>query len=138
MADRNGAGNPTLQALIAWYERAIAVAEGDRLARQPWAFATYGDGTPIEPAHRWIYAMRTSLQEAHPDPFDPGDGRSDERSSFLAWVRARAAQEHPELCGTQADRLAAVEAENRRLKAELRRLKKSMSWRLTKPLRALG
>jgi hypothetical protein len=82
--------------------------------------------------------MRSSLQEAYPDPFAAGDGLSGERRSFLAWVRARAALEHPELCGGQADRLAAVEAENRRLKDELRRLKNSMSWRLTKPLRALG
>ena len=55
MASRNGAGNETLQALIDWYEQAIAVAETDRLAQLPWAFGTYSDGTPIERSHRRIY-----------------------------------------------------------------------------------
>ena len=51
-------------------------------------------------------------------------------------MKARAASEYPELCGGEADRMLAMEAENKRLKGELRAMKHSLSWRLTKPLRA--
>ncbi len=137
MATRNGAGNATLQALIQWYEHAIAVAENDRLAHLPWAFGTYTNGTPIERSHRRIYGMRANLQQAYPDPFDTQSKVAGEFPSFFAWVNARAAVEYPELCGGQVDRVLAIETENKRLKRELRTLKASLSWRLTKPLRTL-
>ena len=98
---------------------------------------TYSDGTSIERSHRRIYGMRANLQRTYPDPFDTRSKAAGEFPSFLAWVKARAAMEYPELCGSEADRLLAIEAENKRLKGELRTLKASLSWRLTKPLRTL-
>jgi hypothetical protein len=140
MADRNAAGNAVLRGLIEWYRSAIAVAEGDALARLPWAFGRYADGTPIELSHRRIYGMRGSLQRAYPDPFDAGavSKGPGELASFLAWVAARGVVEYPELCGESADQIAVLVAENRRLKEELRLLKGSLSWRITKPLRAIS
>jgi hypothetical protein len=138
MAHRNAAGNDVLRGLIDWYSAAITVAEGDVLARLPWAFGTYSDGTPIERSHRRIYGMRASLQQAYPDPFDASSKAVGEFPSLLAWIGARAAAEYPELCGLAANRLLAAERENKRLKDELRKIKSSASWRLTKPLRVLG
>ena len=131
MADRNAAGNDALHALIAWYRGAIEVAEGDRIAELPWAFGCYSDGEPIEPGHRRIYGMRASLQKAYPDPFDAAP------PAFAAWIEARGAAAFPEFCGDAADRMPALEAENRRLKEELHVIKTSLSWRLSKPIRAL-
>lgn len=138
MAGRNGAGNETLQALIGWYEQAIAVTEGDRLAKLPWAYGSYDDGTPVERSHRRIYGMRANLREAYPNPFAASATAGAEFPSFLDWVTARSAIEYPELCGDAASRTAAIAAENQRLKAELRAMKKSLSWRVTKPLRAMA
>ncbi len=138
MAGRNAGGNEVLHQLIDWYERRIAMADSDHLAKLPSAFGTYFDGTTIEHSHRRIYGMRTNLQQVYPDPFGPRSSGAGEFPSFLAWVQARAAAEYPELCGDEAARLLATEAENGRLKQELRALKDSLSWRLTKPLRALS
>ena len=140
MAERNAAGNETLQALIEWYRQAIAIAEGDHLAKLPWVFGAYADGTAIEPGHRRIYGMRTNLQRAFPDPFAIGGGSAtvDGCGSFAAWVAKRGAAEYPELCGGVRDREAALKSELQRLKEELQALKRSLSWRITKPLRAIS
>ena len=140
MAVRNGAGNRTLEALIAWYRAAIQRTEADVLARRPWAYGRYGDGTTIEGAHRHVYSLRARLQKTFPDPFaTAGDGHAlDGHGSFASWVRARGPIEYPQLCRADLDPLAALEAENRRLKDELQLLKASLSWRLTKPLRAIS
>lgn len=138
MAERNGAGNATLQGLIAWYREAIRVAEGDQLAQLPWAFGRYSDGTAIEPWHRRVYGIRANLRKAYRDPFDASDRATGEFASLLAWLKARAALEFPGWCGDEADRMQAMTAENERLMGEIRAMKSSMSWRVTRPLRMLG
>ncbi len=140
MAERNGAGNRTLEQLVVWYQAAIRTTEEDALAAMPWAYGRYDDGTPIEPGHRRVYGLRASLRRTFPDPFATSTERVpvDGPACFAAWVRARGAAEYPQFCGEVADGSAGLQAENRRLKEEIRRLKGSLSWRLTKPLRAIS
>ena len=45
--------------------------------------------------------------------------------------------EHADLIGDKAMQEAALLAEHKKLKAELKALKRSLSWRLTKPLRMI-
>jgi hypothetical protein len=136
MAERNGAGNQTLERLISWYQASIASTDEDVLARMPWAYGRYDNGTPIEPGHRRVYGTRPSLQRAFSNPFTHvGKVSVDGHRSFAAWVRARGAAEYPQHCGDITDQRAGLKAENTRLKDELRQIKLSLSWRLTRPLR---
>ncbi len=137
MAERNGVGNRTLEQLVAWYHTAIRTIKDDALAAMPWAYGRYGDGTAIEPGHRRVYGLRASLQRAFPDPFSTKEGPplADSQRSFAAWVRAKGASEYPQHCGDTTDLMAGLRAENTRLRDELRQIKLSFSWRVTKPLR---
>lgn len=81
MAIKNAATSPAVQSLITWYEAEIAVADRDPISQWPWAFGRFSDGTPIEPAHRWIYRESPDLREAFPDPYDAAPGRL----GFLGW-----------------------------------------------------
>lgn len=138
MAERNASGNGTLQLLIDWYRSAVAIAEDDSLATLPWAFGQYSHATPIEASQRRIYAMRASLRRAYPDPFDERGLASADFPSFLAWCRARAAVEYPELCGEAADAQLVADARYQRLRQEIRTIKASLSWKVTRPLRMFG
>ena len=138
MAEKNAASNVTLHQLIDWYRRSIAVAKTDGLAQLPWIFGTYANGEPIPAAHRRIYGMRRDLQEAFPDPFQTqplanGHGGT----SFIDWIKNRGVLEHADLIGDKAIQDAALLAEHKRPRAELKALKRSLSWRVTKPLRMI-
>ncbi|MGE3292086.1 MAG: glycosyl transferase [Geminicoccaceae bacterium] len=140
MAERNGAGNRTLEELVGWYERASRAADDDALARMPWAFARYADGTSIEPGQRRVYGMRAGLQRTFPDPFGaaPGPRAMDGCNSFADWARTRGVIEYPQLCGDAITRADILATENARLREELRLLKGSLSWKITKPLRVMS
>lgn len=70
MAGKNAAGNRSVQELIGWYERETTSSSEDRRASQwPWAFASFSDGSRVEPWHRRIYRDNIDLQYAFPDPY---------------------------------------------------------------------
>lgn len=93
MALKNASGNAAVQSLIAWYERETAPQADSPVARLPWAFSHFSDGTPIEPAHRWVYRERTDLQAAYPDPFDAAPGKS----TLLSWFGSEGRMRYPHL-----------------------------------------
>ncbi len=103
MALKNAAASPPVAGLIAWYAREIEVAEHDPVSRWPWAFGHYSDGTPIVPAHRWLYRERSDLQAAFPDPYDATSGGA----TFLGWCETEGRLRYPELFAPGAELAAA-------------------------------
>ena len=95
MAIKNAGGNATLQELLAWYERETTPVANDPVNRQPWAFARFSDGTPIEPHHRWLYREYKDLQAAFPDPYRTGG----EPMSFLEWCDSEGRVRFPQFFG---------------------------------------
>lgn len=95
MAIKNAPGNASLQELIAWYERETAPARDDPVTRTPWAFAKFGDGTPIKPHHRWLYREYKDLQAAFPNPYATGG----EAMSFLEWCETEGRVRFPQYFG---------------------------------------
>jgi len=89
MVMKSAGNNAAAQRLVRWYAGEMALAARDPLARQPWSFGSFSDGTPITPAQRIVYRERPDLQEKFPDPFDA--------SAYLAWWRVRASRDYPEL-----------------------------------------
>lgn len=103
MAIKNAATSPAVQALIAWYEGEIAVADRDPIGQWPWAFGRFSDGTPIEPAHRWLYRENADLQQAFPDPYDAAPGRLD----YLGWCNTEGRLRHADVFAEGGARRAA-------------------------------
>ena len=93
MAIKNAATSPAVANLITWYAHEIDVAEHDPVSQWPWAFGRYSDGTPILPAHRWLYREHRDLQEVFPDPYD---ARAD-RPTFLDWCETEGRLRFPEV-----------------------------------------
>jgi len=89
MSLKNASGNAAVQKLVDWYAGETAVLAKDPLAKEPWAFGSYSDGTPISKAQRVVYRERVDLQAAFPDPFDA--------SGYLAWWNAQGKREYPAL-----------------------------------------
>ncbi len=100
MAIKNAAASPPVQRLIAWYEREIAVADGDPVSRWPWAFGRFSDGTAITAAQRWLYREHADLRKAFPDPYDATPGKP----TFAAWCDTEGRARYPELFGPGAPR----------------------------------
>jgi len=92
MAVKNASGNTSLQELIGWYEKETASKPGDPVNRQPWAYASFSDGSPVLPRHRWLYRNRLDLQSAFPDPFLTGD----ESLTFVEWCDTEGRLRYPE------------------------------------------
>lgn len=90
MADKNAQGNATVAALVQWYLDATLELAQDPLAKVRWAYGTFNDGTPVQPAQRIVYRDRPDLQDAFADPFDAEGG-------YLAWWRQQAPREYPGL-----------------------------------------
>ncbi len=99
MAVKNAATSPAVAKLIAWYAREIEVAEHDPVSRWPWAFGRYSDGTPIAPAHRWLYREHPDLQAAFPDPYDATSAGA----TFLGWCETEGRLRFPQLFAPNAD-----------------------------------
>lgn len=89
MAIKNAGQNPALHQLIDWYRTQTAALAKDPLAKEPWAYGCYSNGTPITKAQRLVYRERPDLQAAFPDPFDA--------SGYLTWWNRRGIVEFPEL-----------------------------------------
>ncbi len=92
MAVKNASGNTSLQELIGWYEKETASKPGDPVSRQPWAYASFSDGSPVLPRHRWLYRNRLDLQSAFPDPFLTDD----ESLTFIEWCDTEGRARYPE------------------------------------------
>ncbi len=97
MAIKNAATSPPVQRLIAWYEREIAIAEGDPVSKWPWAFGRFSDGTAISPAHRLLYREHPDLQAAFPDPYDA----TPDKPTFLRWCNTEGRLRYPALLSAQ-------------------------------------
>jgi hypothetical protein len=89
MAAKNADGNPSVQALIGWYEQEIRDLGKDPLAQIPWAFNTFSNGDKIIRSQRLVYRERVDLQAAFPDPFDA--------EGYLAWWNKQGRSEYPGL-----------------------------------------
>lgn len=90
MMGKNSGGNATAAELVRWYAEAARFDEDEPVARIPWAYGRYSDGTPIPMAHRRLYRLRPDLQVVFPDPFDAS------RGGLLGWMRTQGPAEHPE------------------------------------------
>ena len=99
MAVKNAATSPAVASLIAWYAREIEVADHDPVSQWPWAFGRYSDGTPIAPAHRWLYRENRDLQAAFPDPYDA----TTDGATLLGWCETEGRLRFPQLFGANAD-----------------------------------
>lgn len=95
-------------------------------------------GGPAAVGGRAPYAARVGTSRAAGYGELGGDNIRDRRKSVAVPVKARGAIECPQLRSANLDVPAALEVENRRLKDELQLLKTSLSWCLTKPLRAIS
>jgi hypothetical protein len=91
MASKNAPGNRSVDALVDWYADETRFDADEPVARLPWAYGAYADGTPIPSSHRRIYRARPDLQAAFPDPFAAGGG------SLPEWMASQGPLEHPEL-----------------------------------------
>ncbi|GAB6195013.1 hypothetical protein [Lysobacter xanthus] len=91
MAAKNAGGNASVEALVGWYEQATRFDGEDPVARVPWAFGTYADGSAIPTTHRRLYRARPDLQQAFPEPFAAGPG------TLQQWMTLQGPLEYPEM-----------------------------------------
>jgi hypothetical protein len=98
MAAKNGNDNPVVNQLVNWYAKQIESLASDPLAKEPWAYGTYSDGTQITKAQRLVYRERTDLQRRYPDPFDA--------TTYLAWWNTQGSVEFPDLFNDETCELA--------------------------------
>lgn len=90
MMEKNAAGNAAVAELVRWYAESTRFDEDEPVARIPWAFGRYSDGTSIPLGHRRLYRLRPDLQAAFPDPFDASAG------GLLRWMQTQGPLEHPD------------------------------------------
>ena len=138
MATKYGGDNHAVMKLVEWYERATEHTHEDALATVPWAYARYSNGIEIAPRHRSLYRERRDLREAFPDPFeaDTETNLGKTAGTYLKWLQLSGEYEDNDDHGA-LPRLGQLEAQRAKLEQEVRRLKQSLSWRLTRPLRFL-
>jgi len=106
MADKNAGGNASVLELINWYTAATEDLGQDPLAKVPWAFGTFSDGSPITAAQRIVFRDRVDVQAVYPDPFNA--------QGYPTWWKQQASREYPKLFDT-----ATAGAELARLTATL-------------------
>lgn len=90
MMAKNAAGNDAVASLVNWYAESARFDDDEPVAKLPWAFGRYSDGTAIPVGHRRLYRLRPDLQAAFPDPFDA------ERGGLLRWMQTQGPLEHPD------------------------------------------
>ena len=98
MAAKNAGNNPAVHQLVNWYAKQTENLAQDPLAKEPWAYGAYTDGTPISKAQRLVYRERTDLQAAFPDPFDS--------TTYLAWWNSQGKVEFPDFFNDETRDLA--------------------------------
>jgi len=89
MMDKNATGNDAVAALVQWYADSAKFDDDEPVAKLPWVFGRYSDGTPIPTGHRRLYRLRPDLQAAFPDPFHAEGG------GLLRWMQTQGPLEHP-------------------------------------------
>lgn len=89
MALKNAGGNASVLELVNWYADATKDVKNDPLAKVPWAFSTYSDGTQITRSQRIVFRDRQDLQIAFSNPFDANE--------YLQWWNQNASLEYPDL-----------------------------------------
>lgn len=94
MAAKNAGDNGAVRDLIEWYSKQTKDLSKDPLAKEPWMYGAYSDGTPIEKAQRIVYRERVDLQNQFQDPFDA--------SGYLVWWKTQGRKEYPKLFTTAA------------------------------------
>lgn len=98
MAVKNAGNNPTVHRLINWYTQQTENLAHDPLAKEPWAYGFFSDGTPISRIQRLIYRERTDLQTAFPNPFDA--------ATYLTWWHTQGKTEFPDFFNDETRDLA--------------------------------
>ena len=98
MAAKNAGNNSTVHQLVNWYAEQTENLSNDPLAKEPWAYGTYSNGTLITKAQRLVYRERTDLQAAFPDPFD--------LTTYLAWWNSQGKVEFPDFFSDETRDLA--------------------------------
>lgn len=88
MAAKNAGNNQAVHQLVNWYAKQTEALVDEPLAKEPWAYGFYTDGTPISKAQRLVYRERADLQSVFPDPFDA--------STYLAWWNNQGKVEFPD------------------------------------------
>ena len=122
MAAKNADGNPSVQALIGWYENEIRDLGKDPLAQIPWAFNTFSNGEKISRGQRLVYRERVDLQAAFPDPFAA--------EGYLAWWNKQGRAEYPALFDKATEAAALAELSSR-LTPGYRAGKQEVNWSTT-------
>jgi len=89
MAAKNACDNSAVHQLVDWYAKQTENLSHDPLAKEPWAFGAYSDGTPISKPQRLVYRERPDLQAKFPDPFNA--------STYLEWWNTQGKGEFPDL-----------------------------------------
>jgi hypothetical protein len=82
MANRYSANNSNVKDLVRWYTDTTAELAKHKMAKVPWAYANYDDGTPITAEERIIYRQRADLKITFPNPF-LASARNDR--TFKSW-----------------------------------------------------
>jgi hypothetical protein len=119
MAAKNGGGNPVVMQLVNWYAKQTENLAQDPLAKVPWAYGSFSDGSSITKEQRVVYRERTDLQAVFVDPF--------ESSGFLTWWNTQGRNEYPELFD-DAKKMAALSKISAALTPGYRGRKSDMQW----------
>jgi hypothetical protein len=98
MAAKNAGDNAAVHKLVNWYAKQTENLASDPLAKVPWAYGTYSDGTPITKAQRLVYRERVDLQAIFPDPFDS--------TTYLSWWNTQGKKEFPDFFNDEKRDLA--------------------------------
>lgn len=89
MAAKNAGNNSAVHQLVNWYAQQTEQLANEPLAKEPWAYGFYTDGTPISKEQRLVYRERIDLQRAFPDPFNA--------ATYLIWWNTQGKMEFPDL-----------------------------------------
>lgn len=93
MATKNAPDNAAVQSLVDWYSEEARFDHDEPVAKVPWAYGRYSDGTAIPLEHRRIYRSRPDLQQAFDDPFES----SPERPGLKGWMEQQGPLEYASL-----------------------------------------
>ena len=91
------AANPSIDALVKWYEKETSGWKTDPLSHQHWAFGQFDDGLKITRAQRLIFRSRADLQKKYPNPFAASP---DDDLTYSGWCRQHGHKEYPDLLPT--------------------------------------
>jgi hypothetical protein len=84
--------NPSLTALIDWYQSETVRTKSDPLSSLPWGFGYFSNGSAIQRAHRLIYRSRPDLQMLFSEPF-----MATSEPSYFHWCGSAGRSEYQEL-----------------------------------------